>query len=133
MRDPAGEEKCGFRHIARIEPAGAEKVAGMIQGHDRHDEAAQHVYGNYPCRCATCTAMRPAEELAGLQSALNSCPDASCGLFPRSCAVLSVNLAVKNKPRSGSGKRAKIAAAFATMRSDAWLGVPIVVCPALGQ
>jgi hypothetical protein len=25
----------------------------MIQGHDRHDEAAQHVYGNYPCRSAT--------------------------------------------------------------------------------
>ena len=25
----------------------------MIQGHERHDEAAQDVYGNYPCRSAT--------------------------------------------------------------------------------
>jgi hypothetical protein len=48
MRDPACEEHCGFRRIAGIEVAGAEKVAGMVQGHERHDEAAQNVYGNYP-------------------------------------------------------------------------------------
>jgi len=38
--------------------------------------------------------------------------------------VLSFNLTVKKVPRGGSTKRAKIAAAFATMRGDASLGVP---------
>ena len=48
MRDPAGEEQRGFGHIAWIEAAGAKKIAGMIQGHEGHDEAAQDVYGNDP-------------------------------------------------------------------------------------
>ena len=50
MRDPAREEQRGFHYIAGTEAAGAEEVARMIQGHECHDEAAQDVYGNDPCR-----------------------------------------------------------------------------------
>jgi hypothetical protein len=53
MRDPTGEEERGFHDIAGIEAAGSEEVARMIKGHDHHDEAAQDVNGNYPCRSAT--------------------------------------------------------------------------------
>jgi hypothetical protein len=31
-----------------LKAAGAEEVARMVQGHDRHDQAAQNIYGNYP-------------------------------------------------------------------------------------
>ena len=50
MRNPAREEQRGFHYIAGIEVAGAEEVARMIQGHERHDETAQGVYGYYPRR-----------------------------------------------------------------------------------
>ena len=49
----AGEEQRGLHNVAGIEAAGAEKVARMIQSHDRHDQAAQNVYRNYPRRSAT--------------------------------------------------------------------------------
>jgi hypothetical protein len=64
------------------------------------------------------TATRPAEEFGW--TSIRSKVLSRCIVR----GVLSFNLAVKKALNSGSTKRAKIAAAFATMRGDASLGVP---------
>ena len=48
MRDPPGEKKRGLRHVAGIKAACPEEIAGVIERHQRHHEAAQDVDGLYP-------------------------------------------------------------------------------------
>ena len=43
MRDPAREEQSGVVDVARVEAGGREKVAGVVERHQHHDEAAQQV------------------------------------------------------------------------------------------
>jgi hypothetical protein len=43
MRDPARHEQRGIGHVARIEAAHRKEVAGVVERHDDHDEAAQKI------------------------------------------------------------------------------------------
>jgi hypothetical protein len=46
VRDPAGQEQRRLGDIARIESAGREEVAGMVERHQYHDQAAQEINGS---------------------------------------------------------------------------------------
>lgn len=45
MSDPACQEKRWIGHIAGIEAAPVEKIARVIQSHQRHDATAQEING----------------------------------------------------------------------------------------
>jgi hypothetical protein len=53
MRNPPGEEQQRICDISGIEASVDEEVAGVIQGHDHHDQAAQSVHRTYPRLSAT--------------------------------------------------------------------------------
>ena len=63
MRNPAREEQSRIVNIARIETAGGEEVAGMVERHQHHDEAAQQIDQSSQTRPAS--AVPPNQDVAG--------------------------------------------------------------------
>ena len=43
VRDPARQEQRGVGDVARVDAAGAEEVARVVERHQHHDEAAQQI------------------------------------------------------------------------------------------